>query len=180
MYVFMFLSSCIARIRYYKQLADQSFAQLNDEDFQYRTSDVDNSIAVIIQHMSGNMCSRFTDFLTSDGEKAWRQRDLEFEERGLSRTELMELWEKGWSCFLGALGSLTEADLDREVAIRGEKLRVMDAIIRQMAHYPYHIGQIVHIARQIRGIDWQSLSIPRGGSQSYNNEPGRKDPGLAR
>jgi hypothetical protein len=176
----MFLPSCIARIRYYKQLADQSFAQLDDADLHHRASDVDNSIAVIIQHMSGNMCSRFTDFLTSDGEKPWRQRDLEFEERGLSRTELMELWEKGWNCFLGALSSLTEADLDREVAIRGEKLRVMDAIIRQMAHYPYHIGQIVHIARQIKGSDWKSLSIPRGGSQTYNNKPGSKDPGLAR
>lgn len=123
-----FLSSCIARIRYYKQLADQSFAQLKEADFHYRASDVDNSIAVIIQHMSGNMLSRFTDFLTSDGEK----------------------------------------------------LRVMDAIIRQMAHYPYHIGQIVHIARQIRGEEWQPLSIPRGGSLDYNQQPGSKDPGLGR
>ena len=175
-----FISSCIARIHFYKQLADQSFAQLKDEDFHYRAADVDNSIAVIVQHMSGNMCSRFTDFLTSDGEKPWRQRDLEFEERGLSRTELMELWEKGWNCFLGTLGSLKEEDLEKDVQIRDEKLRVMDAIIRQMAHYPYHIGQIVHIARQIRGSEWQSLSIPRGGSQSYNNQSGSKDPGLAR
>lgn len=175
-----FLSSCIARIRSYKQLADQSFAQLKEADFHYRASDVDNSIAVIIQHMSGNMLSRFTDFLTSDGEKPWRNRDQEFEERRLGQSELMEAWNKGWDFFFGTLNSLEEADLDKEVQIRGEKLRVMDAIIRQMAHYPYHIGQIVHIARQIRGEEWQPLSIPRGGSLDYNQQPGSKDPGLGR
>lgn len=174
----IFLSSVIARIRYYKKLADQSFQQLNDDDFHYRVADVDNSIAVIIQHISGNMLSRFTDFLTSDGEKEWRQRDWEFMEHKLSRNELMEHWEKGWSCFLGALESLNEQDLEKTITIRGDQLTVMDAIIRQLAHYPYHIGQIVFIARQITGEKWQPLSIPRGASQQYNQQPGGKDPGI--
>lgn len=173
----LFLSSVLARIRYYKKLADQSFQQLNDADFHYKANDVDNSIAVIIQHMSGNMLSRFTDFLTSDGEKDWRQRDWEFTENNLSRSELLAHWEKGWACFLGALESLEAQDLEKTIRIRGENLTVMDAIIRQLAHYPYHIGQLVFVARQIKGTQWQNLSIPRGASKQYNEQPGVKDPG---
>ena len=166
----------IRRFRYYKQLADRSFAQLSDDDFYFQPDAVSNSLEVIIQHMHGNMMSRWTNFLTEDGEKPWRQRDEEFAIHRHSRSYLIELWEKGWTCLFDALSSLKEEDLEKTIYIRGEGLTVTDAIIRQMAHYPYHVGQIVYIARMLRKKDWKNLSIEPGKSAEYNTGSGIKDP----
>lgn len=171
-----FLQTAIRRLRYYKDLADKSFAQLTDADFHFQPNEASNSIAVIIQHMAGNMLSRWTHFLTEDGEKEWRDRDAEFEPKNQDRAALLETWEKGWACFTGTLESLKKNDLKKKVRIRKEELTVVDAINRQLAHYPYHIGQIVYLARMIRNGDWKNLSIPKGGSQAYNTSANVKDP----
>ena len=130
------------------------------------------SIAVIIGHMAGNMLSRWTNFLTEDGEKAWRDRDGEFQEPALDRAALIARWEKGWDCYLTTLRSLKEDDLLRTITIRSEPLSVVDAINRQLAHYPYHVGQIVYLARLLKGDGWKSLSIPRGDSDAFNRSMG--------
>lgn len=171
-----FLQTAIRRLRYYKDLADKSFAQLTDADFHFQPNEASNSIAVIIQHMAGNMLSRWTHFLTEDGEKEWRDRDAEFEPKNQDRAALLETWEKGWACFTGTLESLKKNDLKKKVRIRKEELTVVDAVNRQLAHYPYHIGQIVYLARMIRNGDWKNLSIPKGGSQAYNTSANVKDP----
>jgi hypothetical protein len=171
-----YLQTAIKRLRYYKSLGEKTFDQLTDADFHYTPNNTCNSIAVIIQHLSGNMLSRWTNFLTEDGEKAWRQRDAEFEVHDYSRQQLMELWEKGWNCFLNALIPLTEDDLLKTIYIREEPLSVLDAINRQLAHYPYHIGQILYIGKIIKDASWQSLSIEKGKSEAYNQGPGIKDP----
>jgi hypothetical protein len=165
-----FLQSAIKRLSYYKDLGDKTFAQLTEADFHYQPNDASNSIALIIQHMAGNMLSRWTDFLNTDGEKEWRNRDTEFEEQQLSKDQLIAYWEKGWACCLGAIGSLTADDLMKNITIRTEKLNVVDAINRQLAHYPYHVGQIVFLGKIITGNNWQSLSIPKGNSEKYNKD----------
>lgn len=165
-----FLQSAVKRLSYYKELADKSFARLADDGFNYQPNEASNSIAVIIQHIAGNMLSRWTDFLTTDGEKEWRNRDTEFEEQQLTRQQLLNLWEKGWDCCLQAIASLTEEDLGKTIYIRSEGLTVVDAINRQLAHYPYHVGQIVYIARMLKNEQWQSLSIPKGQSEQFNKE----------
>ena len=167
-----FLQSAIARSAYYKELGDNSFAQIGDADFHAQPNEVSNSIAVIIRHVAGNMLSRWTNFLDEDGEKAWRLRDQEFEEPDLDHAGLIALWEKGWDCYLSALRSLTEADLLRTITIRSEPLTVVDAINRQLAHYPYHVGQIVYLARLLKGEGWKSLSIPKGDSEAFNSQMG--------
>ncbi len=169
-----FLESAIKRLTYYKGLGDQTFAQLTDADFHYQPNAESNSIAMIIQHMSGNMLSRWTDFLHSDGEKAGRNRDAEFETSNTSRIGLLEYWNKGWDCCLGAISALTADDLLKTITIRNEKLWVIDAINRQIAHYPYHTGQIIYLGKIIRNTDWQSLSIPRGQSEAFNQQMGKK------
>jgi hypothetical protein len=171
-----YLLATIRRLRYYKSLGDGTFEQLNDADFHFQPDKVSNSIAVIIQHMHGNMLSRWTNFLDEDGEKSWRQRDEEFTVHEYTRQHLLDLWEKGWKCFLDAVESLTEEDLLKPITIRGESLTVIDAICRQLAHYPYHVGQIVYIGRMIRKEEWKSLSIPVGASDVYNKSDGIKDP----
>jgi len=172
-----YLQTVIRRVKYYKDIGDKTFAQLNDEDFHYRPNDESNSIAIIIQHMVGNMLSRWTDFLTEDGEKEWRQRDDEFEIHSYNKQQLLDTWEKGWDCFLNALQSLEEDDLLKTIYIRKEPLSVIDAINRQLAHYPYHIGQIIYIARIVRNKDWKNLSIPKGQSHNYNTTAAAvKDP----
>lgn len=163
-------------MKYYKDLGDKTLEQLNDFDLHYQPNEEANSIAIIIQHMSGNMLSRWTQFLTEDGEKEWRQRDEEFALHEYSKQQLVELWEKGWACFLDALGSLKKKDLKKMVLIRKEPLTVIDAINRQLAHYPYHIGQMIQIAKTIKGKNWKNLSIPKGGSQAYNDSEEEKDP----
>lgn len=143
---------------------------MNEADFHFQPNEVSNSIAIIIQHMAGNMLSRFTNFLTEDGEKEWRNRDTEFEEQQLSKEELSQKWEDGWACALNAINDLTENDLLQTITIRSEQLTVMDALNRQMAHYPYHVGQIVFIGRMIKNKDWLSLSIPKGASDAFNRQ----------
>jgi hypothetical protein len=171
-----FLQTAIRRVKYYKDLGDKTFEQLHDADFHYQPNDESNSIAVIIQHMAGNMLSRWTNFLTEDGEKEWRQRDDEFAIHTYSKQQLLEIWEKGWACYLDTLASLQEEDLLKTVYIRQEGLTVIDAINRQLAHYPYHVGQIVYIGRIIKDHSWKNLSIPKGESQQYNKSGEVKDP----
>ncbi|MEN9686769.1 MAG: hypothetical protein RLZZ28_2555 [Bacteroidota bacterium] len=162
-----FLKDSIKRFAYYKELGDKTFEQIGDEAFFYQPSSESNSIAVIVQHLYGNMLSRWTNLLTEDGEKEWRKRDEEFEPLHHTRASVMALWEKGWSCLFGSLNSLTENDLQKTITIRTEPLTVYDAILRQLAHYPYHIGQIVYLGRLNKDKDWQSLSIPKGDSIHY-------------
>lgn len=171
-----FLSSTIRRFKYYKDLGDKTFEQLNDWDFHYQPNADSNSIAIIIQHMAGNMLSRWTNFLMEDGEKEWRQRDDEFEIHEYSKAQLIEIWENGWNCFLKTIDSLKKKDLKKTIKIRKEPITVVDAINRQLAHYPYHVGQIIYIAKIIKSSNWKSLSIPKGTSEVYNNASAAKDP----
>lgn len=162
-----FLKDTIKRFKYYKTLGDQTFAQLEEKDFFFQPSAESNTIAVIVQHMYGNMLSRWTNFLTEDGEKEWRKRDAEFDNTPLSKEDVLSFWNAGWDCLLKTLESLQPTDLMKTVTIRTEPLTVYDAILRQLAHYPYHVGQIVYVGRIIRDTDWKSLSIPKGESLSY-------------
>jgi hypothetical protein len=170
-----FLHSAIKRLAYYKDLGDKAIAQLTEADFHYQPNEESNSIAIIIQHMAGNMLSRWTDFLTTDGEKDWRNRDTEFEEQQLSKQQLIEYWEKGWKCCLDTLHSLTEDDFLKTIYIRSEGLLVVDAINRQLAHYPYHVGQIIYVAKIITNAQWQNLSIAKGASVQFNQQMNKKD-----
>lgn len=154
---------------YYKSLADKAINQISSEQLHWQYNNESNSIAIIMQHIAGNSISRWTDFLNSDGEKASRNRDAEFEETTASKEELLALWEKGWECLFNAINPLTEADLARIIYIRNEGHTVMEAINRQLAHLPYHVGQIVFVARMISGENWQSLSIPKGQSKLFND-----------
>jgi len=156
-----FLESAIKTFLGYKALGEKTFAQLRDEDFYFIPNESSNSLALIIQHMHGNMMSRWTHFLLEDGEKAWRQRDEEFEPHSYPRAKLMELWEEGWSCTFAALNALKEEDLLKTIQIRGESITVIDAINRQLAHYPYHIGQIAYIGKMILDDQFISLTIPK-------------------
>jgi len=171
-----YLETTIRRLKNYKDLADKTFEQLEEKEFNYQPEEESNSIAIIIRHMAGNMLSRWTNFLSEDGEKTWRHRDQEFERKEHSKEQLLEIWEQGWKCFLDTLNSLSEEDLLKTIRIRGEEMTALDAISRQLAHYPYHIGQIVYIGKMLRGKDWKNLSIPKGHSQSYNISKGLTDP----
>jgi hypothetical protein len=159
-----------AIFRQYKKLADASIAQVSDADLYCTLDPESNSIAIVMKHMAGNMISRWTDFLTTDGEKPTRNRDSEFEDPPATRAELLALWERGWSCLFGALDPLTDADLTRTITIRGEAHSVMQAINRQVAHYSYHCGQIVFLAKHIQSSDWKCLSVPRRKSEEFNRK----------
>lgn len=165
-----FLPGAIKLFKYYRSLAEKAMDQVDDSGFFWHENEQSNSIANIVRHVSGNMLSRFTDFLTSDGEKPWRNRDEEFNEGMETRSELMMQWNRGWDQLLNTLEGLKETDLSRIVYIRNEGHTVLDAVTRQLAHYPYHVGQIVYIAKMYRGEGWQSLSIPRGESSLYNEK----------
>ncbi len=165
-----FLKSVIIRFKEYKSLGEKTFAQLNDEEMLSQPNEPSNSIAIIIQHMHGNMLSRWTNFLAEDGEKEWRRRDAEFRVRNLLKEQLIELWDEGWKVFLDTLESLTEKDLLKTITIRTQPLVVIDAINRQMAHYSYHVGQIVYLGRWMKEGEWQSLSIPKNSSKAYNEQ----------
>ena len=163
-----FLENTIGVFKNYRSLAERSFAQLGSDKDLHFTPDTDsNSIAVIIKHMSGNMISRWTDFLTTDGEKPTRDRDGEFIDGSETREQLMQIWDKGWEVFMNTLNSLSEKDIMKTVTIRGEKLTVLQALNRQTAHYAYHIGQIVFIAKHIKNTEWKSLSIPKNKSAEH-------------
>ena len=165
-----YLDSAINRFLTYKTLGDMTFAQLEEKDFYFVPSEESNSIAVIIQHMHGNMLSRWTNFLTEDGEKPDRDRDSEFTPPPPGKEAVVALWEEGWNCLLAALRALREEDLPKTITIRHEPLIVIDAINRQLAHYPHHVGQIVYIGKMIRNGQWQSLSIPKGASDTVNRQ----------
>jgi hypothetical protein len=164
-----YLQSVIKRMQTYKELGDKAFAQLEEKDFHFSPNEQSNSIAIIIQHLSGNMLSRWTNFLTEDGEKTWRERDREFNDdpRFLTREPLLGYWERGWACLFDSLQLLKEEDLLKTVTIRGEPLIVIDAINRQLAHYPHHVGQILYVGKIIKGNSWKSLSIPKGQSEQF-------------
>jgi hypothetical protein len=165
------VESIEAEFRRYKKLAEGALAQLTDSELDATPSSADNSVAVIVQHVGGNLRSRFTDFLASDGEKPWRDREREFEPRGAGRDELMALWEGGWTALAGALAGLDDGRLGRQVVIRGQPLTVIEALHRALAHVAYHVGQIVFVAKGLRGADWSYLSIPPGRSDDYNRNP---------
>ena len=165
-----YLSSAVKQFEYYKSLGDKTFAQLSDEQLFWQPNAESNSVAVIVKHLWGNMLSRWTNFLTEDGEKEWRNRDGEFENDIRSREELLARWEEGWACLFSALNGLKEEDLETVIYIRNMGHTVLEAVNRQLAHYPYHIGHIVDIGKQALHTDWESLSIPRNQSQAYNKE----------
>ena len=162
-----FLSLSIDRFEQLRDLGTKTFSQITENDVHWSPDAESNSIAIIVQHLHGNMLSRFTDFLTSDGEKPTRQRDEEFIEQRLSLAELTRLWNEGWDCVFAAIHPLTEKDLSREVFIRGESHTVMEAILRQVSHYAYQVGQIVYIGKHLKGSAWNTLSIPRGQSDQF-------------
>ncbi len=163
-----YLTDSLDLFRYYKNLAERAIAQVSDEELLTALDREANSIAVIVKHMAGNMRSRWTDFLTSDGEKPDRNRDTEFEDAPAAREAVLALWEEGWQCLFKALEPLSETDLQRTVTIRGEAHSVMQAINRQMAHYSYHCGQIVLLAKHFRHDAWKPLSVPRKQSAEFN------------
>jgi hypothetical protein len=167
------LTDAISLFRYYKKLGDGALAQLSDE-LVYTTLDPEmNSVAIIIKHLSGNMLSRWTGFPDADGESATRNRDAEFVAPPEQRAEVVQQWEDGWRCVFSALERLTDADLSRRVTIRGEAHSVMQAIHRQLAHYAYHVGQIVFLAKHLQHENWRSLSIPRNQSSQFNQKVAR-------
>lgn len=165
-----YLNSVIKQFGYYKMLGEKTFSQLSDEQLFWQYNEESNSIATIVKHLSGNMMSRWTEFLTTDGEKEWRNRDSEFENDLKTREELLLKWNEGWQCLLNTTASLTEADLDKEIFIRNQGHTVLEAINRQLAHYPYHVGQIVFIGKMHCNDKWNSLSIPKGNSNQFNTD----------
>ena len=160
----------IKRFAYYKDLGDKTFAQLSEENIFWQYNEESNSVAVIVNHIAGNMLSRWTNFLTEDGEKPWRNRDKEFENKFKTKEEVLAYWEKGWQCLFDALEQISEEKWWFEIEIRGEKHSVFDAVLRQLAHYPYHIGQIIYIAKMLKDEDWKTLSIARNKSEEFNLE----------
>ncbi|MFD0749694.1 DUF1572 family protein [Mucilaginibacter calamicampi] len=163
----IYLKSAIKQFEYYKGVGEKTMSQLKDADLFWQANNECTSIAIIVQHLHGNMLSRWTDFLTSDGEKPWRNRDAEFEEIINTRDELMQKWNEGWECMLTTLKALTDDDWGKTIYIRNEAHSVVDAINRQLAHVPYHIGQIVLIGK-MRADNWKALTIPKGQSQAFN------------
>ncbi len=163
-----YLSSAIQEFNKLKKMGENTFAQLSEEDYHFLPNEDSNSIAIIIQHLHGNMVSRFTNFLTEDGEKPNRNRDSEFEIKSVNASKLNELWNSGWKTVLDTLQSLHEEDLLKMVYIRGEAQTVLHALNRQIAHYAYHVGQIVYLAKIQKSNQFKSLSIPKGESDSYN------------
>lgn len=160
----------VKQFEYYRSLGEKAMSQVSDEDLNWRTTEEDNSIAIIVKHMKGNMLSRWTDFLTSDGEKEWRERDDEFESNTRTRQEIKDWWQEGWNCLFSALRPLSDSSLKEIVHIRNQEHSVQEAINRQLAHYAYHVGQIVLIAKIKAGPNWRALSIPRSGSKAYNSD----------
>jgi uncharacterized protein DUF1572 len=170
-----YLDEARRALRGHKRLAEGAIAQLRDDELFLQLDSESNSVAVLMKHIAGNMRSRLTDFLASDGEKPDRNRDREFEITGeTTRAQLMEMWEAGWKVAFDTIGSLKPEDLESTVTIRGEPLTAFQALHRAVAHYAYHVGQIVYVAKHFRGADWKTLSIPRGQSDQFNTNKGQK------
>ena len=165
------IASIEGEFRRYKKLSDEAIRQVHDDELAREGPGGGNSIAVLVWHLSGNLKSRFTDFLTSDGEKPWRKRDEEFIFRSVTRAELLAKWEEGWTVLFKELQPLTDADLDRSVIIRGESFSALETLQRLMAHAAYHAGQIVYLAKAFRGGGWECLSIPLGMSEEFRKNP---------
>ncbi|MBZ5601244.1 MAG: DUF1572 domain-containing protein [Acidobacteriia bacterium] len=164
-----YIEDSLAIFRQYKKWAEGAMAQLADDQLFVALDPESNSVAIIVKHMAGNMRSRWTDLLTSDGEKPGRNRDSEFEDAPATREALMAIWEEGWSCVFSALSPLSDADISRTVTIRGEPHSVMQAINRQVAHYALHVGQIIFIAKHLKSSGWKTLTVPRKGSADFNS-----------
>ena len=165
------IASLEAEYKRYKSLADAAMVQVGDEELAQTGPGGSNSIDMLVRHVAGNLRSRFTDFRTSDGEKPWRDRDEEFEPAALTRQELLSAWDDAWRALYEALAGLSDADLSATVTVRGQPLRIDEALHRSLAHAAYHVGQIVYLAKAMRGESWRNLSIPRGGSRAYNQAP---------
>lgn len=163
-----YLADVIATFRNYKQMAEKSINQVADEEFFRALNEEDNSIAIIVKHIAGNMRSRWTDFLTTDGEKDFRHRDTEFELIDDTRGSLMEYWENSWNTLFGAIEPLTVEDFQKKVTIRGEEHTIVEAMNRQVTHYAYHIGQITFLAKHFKSKDWKTLSVPKNKSAEFN------------
>ncbi len=163
-----FLESARKQFAYYRMLGERAMAQIAEEDFHRLLSPESNSVAIIVKHLHGNMLSRWTNFLHEDGEKSWRDREAEFDNDLPNRAAIIKAWDEGWDCLFAAIDPLTESDLDQLVYIRNQGHSIVEAINRQMSHYAYHTGQIVFLCRLFAGANWQSLSIPKGGSRAYN------------
>ena len=165
-----YIASAKKQLKCYKLLGDKTMAQLSDEELFWQYNTDSNSVALIVQHMWGNMLSRWTDFLTTDGEKEWRKRDEEFELTKETRYTILEKWEEGWKCLFGALNSVDEQNVNNLIYIRNQGHSITEAVNRQLAHYAYHVGQIVFIGKMIKGQAWESLSIPKGASKQFNQQ----------
>ena len=163
-----YLSSTRQQFKQYKVMGEKTFSQLQDADLFWQYNDDSNSIAIIANHLSGNMISRWTDFLTTDGEKEWRKRDQEFEPVIKTRDELLTAWEKGWACLFDGFDTIDESNFDTKIYIRNEEHSIIKSVNRQLAHCAYHVGQIVYIAKMINSENWESLSIPKGKTAEYN------------
>lgn len=170
-----YLKSAEKEFLYYKSLGEKAMEQLTGEQLSWQYNEESNSIAVLVRHLSGNMLSRFTDFLTTDGEKPWRNRDQEFVSIKINPKELIEYWNKGWTCLLEALNLLSEKDLESIVYIRNERHTVIEALNRQLAHYAYHVGQIIFIAKMLKDQEWKTLSIARNESVEFNEKKFSKE-----
>jgi hypothetical protein len=167
-----YLKSVKNQFTQYKKLGEKALSQVPDDKLNWQYNEETNSLIIIVKHLTGNMLSRFTDFLDSDGEKKWRDRDGEFEKEILTREMVDTRWREGWDCLFRALEALTADDLQRTVLIRNEELSVMEAINRQLTHYASHIGQIIFLSKMIADSDWKSLTIPRKGSREFNAKMG--------
>jgi hypothetical protein len=175
----LYLEEARRQMRGHKRMGESAMTQLRDEDFFVTIDGESNSIAILVKHLAGNMRSRFTDFLTTDGEKPDRFRDREFEiNSGTTRADVMKWWEEGWSIVLGTIESLKPEDVMRTVTVRGEPHSVLQAINRQLAHYAQHVGQIVFLAKHLKSSEWKSLSIPRGKSEEFKKAPPKSQKGL--
>lgn len=160
----------IKRFEYYKSLGDRAFEQLSEEQIFWKFNEESNSVAVIVKHIAGNMLSRWTNFLTEDGEKPWRDRDQEFIDTFTTKQDILDYWEKGWKCFFDALNQINDENLYATIYIRSEAHSVIDAVLRQLAHYPYHMGQIVYVVKMIKNQNWKTLSIAKNSSAEFNSE----------
>lgn len=158
------------QFEYYRMLADKTILVLSQDELNSRVNEESNSIAVIMRHITGNLLSRFTEFFTTDGEKEWRNRDDEFEFKCYDRHELISNWDRAWNVLFSTIDSINDHNINSIVKIRNQDHTVAEALYRQLAHYPYHIGQIVFIGKMIKNKDWESLSIPRNQSNNYNQE----------
>jgi hypothetical protein len=165
----------VKRFEIYKKMGDALLDRLSQEQIFWQYNEESNSVAVLVKHITGNSLSRWTNFLTEDGEKSWRHRDAEFINDFTTKQEVIECWQKGLDCLYTALQLLQEDDLGKTIYIRGEKLSVVDAFLRQLAHYSYHIGQMIYLGKMQKNTEWKSLSIPRNQSQQYNDEMAKKN-----